>query len=124
MFNQELVSMFLAELDPYTLETYLQKCLKFLAQLTGNPVCKYLKAELRANLAVALTQALSVSQLKYASATSLSQETMHLLSTVCSNLVTFRTAKEQGADNPLLPTLLQFSQRRAYSAITQQRQNT
>ena len=53
--------MFLAELDPYTLESYLQKCLKFLRQLTGSPVCKYLKAEVRANLVVTLNQALSIS---------------------------------------------------------------
>ena len=74
---------------------------------------------MKANLEVTLTQALSVSQLKYASALSLSQETLHLLSVVASNLVGFRGAKELGADSPLLPTLLQFSQRTGFSGTSQ-----
>ena len=60
--------MFLGEQDPYTLESYLQKCLIFLKDLTVHPAALYLKDELRASLEVTLTQVLSVSQLKYTSA--------------------------------------------------------
>ena len=47
--------MFLGEQDPYTLESYLQKCLIFLKDLTVHPAALYLKDELRANLEVTLT---------------------------------------------------------------------
>ena len=106
MVNSDQISRFLEELDPYTLDSYLVKCLDFLRHLTLNPACAYLKAETRVSLEVTLAQALSVSQLKYASATSFSAASMLLLQEVSINLLACRSVKEATSLSPLLPTLM------------------
>lgn len=78
----------------------------------GHPSALYLKADIRANLEVTLTQTMSVSQLKYTSALGLSQASLNLLIEVASNLVAFRSTKEQATESPLMPTLLQFCQKK------------
>lgn len=66
----------------------------------------YLKPEIRAGLEVTLVQVLSISQLKYASATGLSQASQQLLLDVSSNLLAFRSVKEQAFESPLLESML------------------
>ena len=87
--SSQIVTIFLSEQDPYTLDCYMQRCLKFLEILLRHPAALHLKAEIRSNLQVTLTQALAVSQLKYASATGLSQKTQQLLLEVSSNIIAF-----------------------------------
>ena len=59
--SSQVVTIFLSEQDPYTLDCYLQRCLRFLEVLLRHPAALYLKAEIRTNLQVTLTQALAVS---------------------------------------------------------------
>ena len=104
LLNQGRVSRYLLEMDPYSLEIYLQKCLSFLHDLTEMQASLYLSQDVKVGLEVTLTHAFGVSDLKI-NGSSLSQKTMKLMYSVASNLLVIKGIKEQ-SESPLITALL------------------